>query len=118
MHCRNDIATTAANPRQAVSYSCYFLNVLTGRLPAAKARLYATPEGWSEFARICKRVPTRFRQVRVLRAHFPSPTAAEIVAMVENGRDHRAMTLTFTATPHGWRLNHCDLIDRKQRLRI
>jgi hypothetical protein len=111
MNCRNDIVT-APNPRQAVGYSCYFLNVLTGRKSAAEARLFATPEGWASFVRVRRRVPGHFRQVRVRRATFPTAATAEVVAMVENGRSHLAMTFTFTATEHGWRLTHCELLDR------
>ncbi|MEU6858802.1 Rv3235 family protein [Glycomyces sp. NPDC046736] len=113
MRC-NKIAAVP-NPRQAVSYSTFFLNVLTGRKPAAEARLFATEEGWASFARIRRRVPMRFRQVRVVKATFPAHRTAEVVAMVEDGATHRAMTLTFTATDHGWRLIHCDLIDPAMR---
>ncbi|WP_344488357.1 Rv3235 family protein [Glycomyces endophyticus] len=105
---------TAPNPRQAVSYSCFFLNVLTGRKPAAEARLYATPEGWAAFVRVRRRVSGHFRQVRVRRATFPTAGTAEVVAMVENGAAHHAMTFTLTATQHGWRLAHCELLDRTQ----
>jgi hypothetical protein len=114
MHCRNDI-TTPVSPRQAVSYSCFFLNVLTGRKPAAEARLLATDNGWAAFTRIRRRVPTRFRHVRVVRYVCPTQNIVEIVAMVENGTSHQAMTLTFRTTPHGWRLDHCDLIHANGR---
>ncbi|GAA2302373.1 hypothetical protein GCM10009853_068730 [Glycomyces scopariae] len=113
MNCRNDIVA-APNPRQAVSYSAYFLNVLTGRKAAAEARLLATPEGWAAFVRVRRRVPSHFRQVRVRRASFPNAVTAEVVAMVENGAAHHAMTFTFAATQHGWRLSHCELLDQSQ----
>lgn len=116
MNCRNDIKTRIS-PRQAVSYSAFFLNVLTGRKPAADARLLATDNGWAAFTRIRRRVPARFKQVRVARAFCPNPETAEIVAMVENGTAHQAMTLTFRTTPHGWRLDHCDLIHGNTRPR-
>jgi hypothetical protein len=116
MHCRNDIMTHIS-PRQAVSFSCFFLNVLTGRKPAAEARLLATDAGWAAFARIRRRVPTHFRNVRVIRTVCPTPDIAEIVAMVEDATGHQAMTLTFRATPHGWRLDHCDLIHANRRPR-
>jgi hypothetical protein len=116
MHC-NDIKTRIS-PRQAVSYSCFFLNVLTGRKPAADARLLATDNGWAAFTRIRRRVPTRFRNVRVLRMACPTPEIAEVVAMVEDGTSHQAMTMTFRATRHGWRLDHCDLIHANNRPRI
>jgi hypothetical protein len=116
MHCRNDFAPgISLSPRQAVSYSCYFLNVLTGRKPAADARLLATDAGWAAFARIRRRVPTRFRSVRVIRSACPTPDTTEIVAMVEDGTRHQAMTLTFRATTRGWRLDHCDLIHANRR---
>ena len=119
MHCRNDFAPTTSrlSPHQAVSYSNYFLNVLTGRKSAADARLLATEDGWSAFTRIRRRVPARFRQVRVVRTMCPTRDTAEIVAMVENGTAHQAMTFTFRATQHGWRLDHCDLIHANQRPR-
>ncbi|RRS00095.1 Rv3235 family protein [Glycomyces terrestris] len=113
MNCRKDIATLP-HPRQAVSYSCYFLNVLTGRKSAAEARLFATQEGWAAFVRVRRRVPHHLRQVRVRRATTPTPGTVEVLAMVENGAAHHAMTFTFTATDHGWRLVHCDLIDRTE----
>lgn len=119
MQCRNDSSDMPNRfpPRQAVSYSTFFLNVLTGRKSAAEARMYATDAGWTAFSRVRRRVPTRFRQVRVVRANFPTKVSAEIVAMVENGAAHQAMTFTFRATPHGWRLDHCDLIHANQRHR-
>lgn len=116
MHCRNDVKPFAS-PRQAVSYSCLFLNVLTGRRAAADARLLATDAGWGAFTRIRRRVPTRFKHVRVMRTVCPTPDTAEIVAMVEDGSGHQAMTLTFRATDHGWRLDHCDLIHANNRAR-
>jgi hypothetical protein len=64
-----------------------------------------------------RQVPARFRQVRVVRANFSTKDSAEIVAMVENGTAHQAMTLTFRATQHGWRLDHCDLIHANRRHR-
>jgi len=111
MNCRKDIAP---HPRQAVSYSTFFLNVLTGRKPASEARLFATDEGWAAFARVRRRVPGHFTQVRVRKATLPTPATAEVVAMVDNGRSHLAMTFSFTATRHGWRLAHCELLDRTQ----
>jgi hypothetical protein len=119
MHCRNDFSDMPNRfpPRQAVSFSTFFLNVLTGRKSAAEARLFATDAGWRAFTRVRRRVPTRFRQVRVVRADFPTKESAEIVAMVENGPAHQAMTLTFRATQHGWRLDHCDLIHANRRPR-
>ncbi|MCC3763888.1 Rv3235 family protein [Glycomyces sp. TRM65418] len=119
MHCSNDFAPAShrLSRRQAISYSTYFLNVLTGRKPAAEARLLATDAGWLAFARIRRRVPTRFRQVRVIRTVCPNPNTAEVVAMVEDGIRHQAMTLTFRATRHGWRLDHCDLIHANNRPR-
>jgi hypothetical protein len=116
MHCRNDI-DTRISPRQAVSYSCFFLNVLTGRKPAADARFLATDAGWAAFTRVRRHITTRFRHVRVIRAACPTPDITEIVAMVENGTAHQAMTLTFRTTPHGWRLDHCDLIHPNNRPR-
>ena len=80
------------------------------RRPAADARLLATDSGWAAFTRIRRRVPARFRQVRVVRTVLPTRDTAEIVAMVENGTAHQAMTFTFRATQHGWRLDHCDLV--------
>lgn len=119
MNCRNDFpeAPNRYSPRQAVSYSTFFLNVLTGRKSAAEARLLATDAGWAAFSRVRRRVPSRFRQVRVVRARCPTRDSTEIVAMVENGAAHQAMTFTFRATPHGWRLDHCDLIHANQRHR-
>ncbi len=116
MHCRNDIPPRIS-PRQAVSYSCFFLNVLTGRKPAADARLLATDAGWAAFTRLRRTVAAHFRQVRVLRHACPTPDTTEIVAMVENGTTHQAMTLTFRATPHGWRLDHCALLHANTRPR-
>ena len=116
MKCRNDI-TPRISPRQAASYSGFFLNVLTGRKPAADARLLATDAGWAAFTRVRRCVPTRFRQVRVVRMVCPNPDTAEVVAMVENGSAHQAMTLTFRITAHGWRLDHCDLIHANHRPR-
>jgi hypothetical protein len=118
MKCRNDFdAPVRLSPRQAVSYSTFFLNVLTGRKAAAEARLFATDDGWRAFTRVQRQVPARFRQVRVVRANFSTKDSAEIVAMVENGTAHQAMTLTFRATQHGWRLDHCDLIHANRRHR-
>ncbi|MDA1362024.1 hypothetical protein O1R50_20530 [Glycomyces luteolus] len=119
MKCRNDFESAPIQPsrRQAVSYSTFFLNVLTGRKSAAEARLLATDAGWRAFTRVQRRVPTRFRQVRVVDAKCPTPDATEVVAMVENGTAHQAMTFTFRATQHGWRLDHCDLIHANQRRR-
>ncbi|WP_205326092.1 Rv3235 family protein [Glycomyces sp. YM15] len=119
MKCHNDFETTAIrfSPRQAVSYSTFFLNVLTGRKPAAEARLLATDAGWRAFTRVQRRVPTRFRQVRVVTAKCPTRDTTEIVAMVENGNAHQAMTFTFRATRHGWRLDHCDLLHANRRHR-
>lgn len=116
MKCRTGILPQIS-PRQAVSYSCFFLNVLTGRKPAAEARLLATETGWAAFARIRRRVPTRFKHVRVIRTVCPTPDVVEIVAMVEDGTGHQAMTLTFRATLHGWRLDHCELIHANNRPR-
>lgn len=104
------VATMRLSPRQAVSYSTFFLNVLTGRKSPAEARLLATRAGWLAFTRVRRVVPARFKQVRVVRADCPTPDTAEVVAMVENGTAHQAMTFTFRATPHGWRLDHCDLL--------
>jgi len=119
MKCHNDFEASSArfSPRQAVSYSTYFLNVLTGRKSAAEARLLATDAGWTAFTRVRRRVPTRFRQVRVARANCPTRDSVEIVAMVENGAAHQAMTFTFRATQHGWRLDHCDLLHGNPRPR-
>lgn len=119
MHCRNASSDMPDRlpARQAVSYSTFFLNVLTGRKSAAEARLFATDAGWRAFTRVRRRVPTRFHQVRVVRANFPNRQSAEIVAMVENGTAHQAMTFTFRATQHGWRLDHCDLIHANHRPR-
>ncbi|MFG3341583.1 hypothetical protein [Glycomyces sp. NPDC048151] len=119
MNCRKDFSDvpTQLSPRQAVSYSTFFLHVLTGRKSAAEARLLATDAGWTAFTRVRRRVPTRFRQVRVVDAKCPTRDATEIVAMVENGSAHQAMTFTFRATRHGWRLDHCDLIHANRRHR-
>ncbi|THV30066.1 Rv3235 family protein [Glycomyces paridis] len=114
MSCRNDF-TGRISPRQAVSYSAYFLHVLTGRKPAADARLLATDAGWAAFTRIRRRVPTRLNQVRVAKATCPNPNTTEIVAMVENGNANQAMTFTFKTTPKGWRLDHCDLLHANTR---
>ncbi|MEV3935289.1 hypothetical protein AB0K52_04805 [Glycomyces sp. NPDC049804] len=111
------VGTIRLSPRQAVSYSTFFLNVLTGRKSAAEARLLATDAGWLAFTRVRRRVPTRFKQVRVVRADCPTLDTAEIVAMVENGTAHQAMTFTFRATRHGWRLDHCDLLHANRRQR-
>ncbi len=99
------------SPREAVGYSCYFLNILTGRKPLAGAERLATRHGWAAFARVRRRVPGRFRNVRVRRMTCPSEHVAEIVAVVEDGRLHQAMTFTFRATAEGWRLDDCELID-------
>ncbi|WP_026923618.1 Rv3235 family protein [Glycomyces arizonensis] len=101
----------------AVSYSCYFLNILTGRKPLTGAEKLATQHGWAAFARVRRRVPSRFRNVRVRRMACPSDHIAEIVAVVEDGRLHQAMTFTFRATGEGWRLDDCELIgaDRRRR---
>ncbi|WP_100449196.1 Rv3235 family protein [Glycomyces xiaoerkulensis] len=114
---RNDAVPQSdrLSPRQAVNVSCYFLNVLTGRKPAAGAKQLATAHGWVAFARVRRRVPSRFRRVRVRRIACPGPDIAEIVAMVEDGRTHRAMTFTFRATVEGWRLDDCDLLDGSRR---
>jgi hypothetical protein len=119
MHCRKDFSDVPNqfSPRQAVSYSTFFLNVLTGRKSAAEARLFATDAGWAAFSRVRRRVPARFRQVRVARAKCPTRDSVEIVAMVENGTAHQAMTFTFRATQHGWRLDHCDLLHANRRPR-
>jgi hypothetical protein len=119
MNCRKDFAPVPNrfSPRQAVSYSTFFLNVLTGRKPAAEARMLATDAGWAAFARVRRQVPARLRQVKVLRADCPTRDTAEIAAIVENGAAHQAMTFTFRATPHGWRLDHCDLIHGNRRPR-
>jgi hypothetical protein len=119
MNCRKDFSDVPNqfSPRQAVSYSTFFLNVLTGRKSAAEARLFATDAGWAAFSRVRRRVPARFRQVRVARAKCPTRDSVEIVAMVENGTAHQAMTFTFRATQHGWRLDHCDLLHANRRPR-
>jgi hypothetical protein len=119
MRCRNDFPAVPnqLTARQAVSYSTFFLNVLTGRKSAVEARLLATDAGWHAFTRVRRQVPARFKQVRVVRAGFPTRESAEIVAMVENGTAHQAMTFTFRATQHGWRLDHCDLLHANRRPR-
>jgi hypothetical protein len=119
MKCRKGFEAAPVQPttRQAISYSTFFLNVLTGRRSAAEARLLATNAGWLAFTRVQRRVPARFKQVRVVRADCPTLDTAEIVAMVENGTAHQAMTFTFRATRHGWRLDHCDLLHANRRQR-
>lgn len=112
MACDNRPANVSArlSPREAVSYSCYFLNILTGRKPLMGAERLATQHGWAAFARVRRRIPSRLRSVRVRRMACPSEHVAEIVAVVEDGRLHQAMTLTFRATEAGWRLDDCELI--------
>ncbi len=112
---RNDAGAGRFSPREAVSYSCYFLNILTGRKPLMGAEQLATRHGWAAFARVRRRIPGRFRSVRVRRMACPNDHVAEIVAVVEDGRRHQAMTLTFRATPEGWRLDDCELIDAHRR---
>lgn len=119
MVCDNRTAVGSArlSPREAVSHSCYFLNILTGRKPLAGAERLATRNGWAAFARVRRRIPHRFRSVRVRRMACPNERVAEIVAVVEDGRLHQAMTFTFRATAEGWRLDDCDLIEAKGRRR-
>lgn len=103
------------SPRAAVSHSCYFLNILTGRKPLMGAEKLATRNGWAAFARVRRRIPNRFRSVRVRRMTCPNDRVAEIVAVVEDGRLYQAMTFTFRATEAGWRLDDCELIDGDRR---
>ncbi|WP_026931377.1 Rv3235 family protein [Glycomyces tenuis] len=119
MVCDNRTAVGSArlSPREAVSHSCYFLNILTGRKPLLGAERLATRNGWAAFAKVRRRIPNRFRSVRVGRTACPSDRVVEIVAFVEDGRHHQAMTFTFRATAAGWRLDDCELIDTNGRRR-
>ena len=104
----NNAARTT--PRQAAGISCYFLNVLAGRSPVAAVERYATPQGRAAFARARRRLPTRLNQTRLRRMRCPNDRTAELIAMLGDGRTHRAMTLTFHLTAEGWRLHDCEVI--------
>lgn len=114
---RTAVRSSRLSPREATDYSWYFLNILTGRKPLTGAEKLATQHGWAAFARVRRRVPNRFRSVRVRRTTCPSDHIAEIVAVVEDGRLHQAMTFTFRVTADGWRLDDCELIDAAHRPR-
>ncbi|GAB3994298.1 hypothetical protein GCM10029992_08270 [Glycomyces albus] len=97
-------------PRQAAGFSCYFLNVLAGRCPAAAVERYATPQGWAAFGRARRQLPARLHQTRLRRMRCPNDRTAELIAMLGDGRTHRAMTFTFRLTREGWRLHDCEVI--------
>ena len=98
------------SPRQAAGFSCYFLNVLAGRTPAAAVERYATKKGWVAFSRARRLLPSRPNQTRLRRLRCPNEETAELVALLSDGRAHRAMTFTFRLTRDGWRLDDCELI--------
>ncbi|THV43081.1 hypothetical protein [Glycomyces buryatensis] len=103
--------------RTAARYSEYFLHILTGRKSVEGARQLATRPGWVAFATVRRRLPARFHNVSIRKAICPRPDTAEIIARLDNGRIARTLTLTFQATPRGWRLDHCDLLQPASRPR-
>lgn len=112
---RNRVPACRTTPRQAAGFSCYFLNVLAGRSPAATVERYATPQGWAAFSRVRRELPTRLHQTRLRRMRCPNENTAELIALLGDGRTHRAMTLTFRLTREGWRLNDCELVQPPRR---
>jgi hypothetical protein len=113
MVCRNqsDFSNSQLSLRSAVSCSCRFLDVLTGRRALPDTERLATERGWNALVHVRRRIGFSPARTRILQVTAPSPDTAEVVAVIETDRGAaQQIVLALRATVGGWRLDDCALM--------